>query len=102
MVNIKVHETRQVITNLINNAVKFTNEGSITVGYRYDDRSVNLFVTDTGIGIAEEEQTQIFDHFFKKHDDVQEAGIGLSLCKNIIEHYGGSMSVTSRLGEGSR
>lgn len=91
----------QVITNLINNAVKFTEEGSITVGYTYDDQSVSLFVSDTGIGISDKEQAQIFDRFFKKHDDIQGAGIGLSLCKNIVEHYNGHITVASRLGEGT-
>lgn len=91
----------QVITNLINNAVKFTEKGSITVGYTYDDQSIKLFVSDTGIGIAEEEQAMIFERFFKKHDDIQGAGIGLSLCKNIVEHYGGHITVASHLGKGT-
>lgn len=91
----------QVLTNLINNATKFTNEGSITVGYTSDEKQICLFVTDTGIGIAEDEQELIFDRFFKKHDDIQGAGIGLSLCKNIIEHYGGYITVDSRLGTGT-
>lgn len=91
----------QVLTNLINNATKFTNEGSITVGYTSDEKQVSLFVTDTGIGIAEDEQELIFDRFFKKHDDIQGAGIGLSLCKNIVEHYGGYITVNSRLGIGT-
>lgn len=91
----------QVITNLVNNAVKFTEKGSITVGYTYDDQSIKLFVSDTGIGIAEEEQAMIFERFFKKHDDIQGAGIGLSLCKNIVEHYGGHITVASHLGKGT-
>lgn len=91
----------QVITNLINNAVKFTNEGSITVGYTFDRQSVNLYVSDTGIGISEKEQALIFERFFKKHDDIQGAGIGLNLCKNIIEHYGGQITVKSSLGKGT-
>lgn len=91
----------QVVTNLINNAVKFTNEGSITTGYTYDEHSVSLYVSDTGIGIAEEECELIFDRFFKKHNDIQGAGIGLSLCKNIVEHYGGHITVASRLGKGT-
>lgn len=91
----------QVISNLINNAVKFTDEGSITVGYTFDEQSIHLFVSDTGIGIAEEEQALIFDRFFKKHDDIQGAGIGLSLCKNIVEHYGGHITVSSHLAKGT-
>lgn len=91
----------QVITNLINNAVKFTNEGSITIGYTVEDQSVRITVSDTGIGIAEDEQEKIFERFFKKHNDIQGAGIGLSLCKNIIEHYNGEISVESKVGKGT-
>lgn len=91
----------QVITNLVNNAVKFTNEGSITVGYTSDDKNVYITVADTGIGIPPEEQTLIFERFYKKHDDIQGAGIGLNLCKNIVEHYNGTLSVASKVGEGT-
>lgn len=91
----------QVITNLINNAVKFTNEGSITVGYTSDDKNVYITVTDTGIGISPEDQALIFERFYKKHDDIQGAGIGLNLCKNIVEHYNGVLSVSSEVGKGS-
>lgn len=91
----------QVITNLVNNAVKFTNEGSITVGYTSDEKNVYITVTDTGIGIPPEEQTMIFERFYKKHNDIQGAGIGLNLCKNIIEHYGGTLSVASEVGKGT-
>lgn len=91
----------QVITNLVNNAVKFTDTGSITVGYTADADSLRITVADTGIGIAEEELEHIFDRFFKKYNDIQGAGIGLNLCKNIVEHYGGSITVASRLGEGT-
>lgn len=91
----------QVITNLVNNAVKFTNEGIITVGYTRDREQVRIFVTDTGMGIPEEEQAQIFERFYKKHNDIQGAGIGLSLCKNIVEHYGGRIEVASEVGKGT-
>lgn len=91
----------QVITNLINNAVKFTNEGSITVGYTSDDKNVYITVADTGIGISPEDQVLIFERFYKKHDEIQGAGIGLNLCKNIVEHYNGVLSVSSEVGKGS-
>lgn len=91
----------QVITNLINNAIKFTKEGSITVGYTADENEIRIMVADTGIGIPEGEQDQIFERFYKKHDDIQGAGIGLNLCKNIIEHYKGRIVVASKLGEGT-
>lgn len=91
----------QVITNLINNAVKFTNEGCITVGYTSDDKNVYITVADTGIGISFEDQALIFERFYKKHDEIQGAGIGLNLCKNIVEHYNGVLSVSSEVGKGS-
>lgn len=91
----------QVITNLVNNAVKFTNEGSITVGYTSDEKNVYITVADTGMGIPPEEQALIFERFYKKHDDIQGAGIGLSLCKNIVEHYNGILSVSSQVGKGT-
>lgn len=91
----------QVITNLVNNAVKFTNEGSVTVGYTSDETHIRIFVTDTGIGIPQEEQTQIFERFYKKSNEIQGAGIGLNLCKNIIEHYKGQIQVESEVGKGT-
>ncbi|WP_455635641.1 ATP-binding protein [Parabacteroides sp.] len=91
----------QVITNLVNNAVKFTSEGSITVGYTSDDKNVHITVADTGMGISPEEQPKIFERFYKKHNDIQGAGIGLNLCKNIVEHYGGTLSVASEVGKGT-
>lgn len=102
-VHIRVDKLRlnQVITNLVNNAVKFTGEGSITVGYTSDGEQVHITVADTGMGISPEEQKLIFERFYKKHNDIQGAGIGLSLCKNIVEHYGGTLSVASKVGEGT-
>lgn len=91
----------QVITNLVNNAVKFTNEGSVTVGYTADATHIRIFVSDTGIGIPKEEQTQIFERFYKKNNEIQGAGIGLNLCKNIIEHYNGQIQVDSEVGKGT-
>ncbi|MEY8609753.1 PAS domain-containing sensor histidine kinase [Parabacteroides segnis] len=102
-VHLQVDKLRlnQVITNLVNNAVKFTDEGSITVGYTSDDKNVYITVADTGMGIPSEEQSLIFDRFYKKHEDIQGAGIGLSLCKNIVEHYNGTLSVSSQVGKGT-
>lgn len=102
-VYVKVDKLRltQVITNLVNNAVKFTDQGSITVGYTADDTHVSITVADTGMGIPPEEQALIFERFYKKHNDIQGAGIGLNLCKNIVEHYHGTLSVASEVGQGT-
>lgn len=91
----------QVITNLINNAVKFTSEGSITVGYDSTPEEVRIYVKDTGIGIPAEDLPKIFDRFYKKHNDIQGAGIGLNLCENIIHHYQGRIEVASVEGKGT-
>jgi signal transduction histidine kinase/CheY-like chemotaxis protein len=93
----------QVITNLINNAVKFTKKGSVTVGYlNENDGWLHFFVEDTGRGIPEKDIENIFQRFFKKDDFAQGAGLGLSISKMIVDHYEGEIHVTSKEGVGSR
>lgn len=93
----------QVITNFINNALKFTCEGSITLGYRTtDDDSILFYVEDTGAGIPEEHRRTIFDRFVKLNSFVQGTGLGLSICKSIVEQMGGTIGVDSEVGRGSR
>jgi signal transduction histidine kinase len=97
---------KQVLTNLIGNALKFTEEGSVTFGYRVlFDSYVEIFVKDTGIGITNEDQKVIFNRFQKVHSDSQRlfrgTGLGLSITKNIIELLDGEISVNSEPGKGS-
>ncbi len=93
----------QVITNLINNAVKFTEKGSVTVGYSMDNEEfLHFFVEDTGKGMPETDLIHIFERFFKKDDFKQGAGLGLSICKMIVDRFEGTINVTSKVGEGSR
>lgn len=93
----------QVITNFVSNAIKFTHRGTITIGYQIDAaRQLEMFVEDTGIGISAENQTAVFDRFMKVDSFVQGTGLGLPLCKSIIEKMGGRIGVTSELGKGSR
>ncbi len=92
----------QVITNLINNAVKFTEKGSVIVGYERDDNGYHFYVEDTGRGIPEKDIDHIFKRFFKKDDFAQGAGLGLSICQMIVDHYKGTIGVTSTEGVGSR
>ncbi len=93
----------QVITNFVSNAIKFTRRGTITVGYQIDAaRQLEMFVEDTGIGISAENQVAVFDRFMKVDSFVQGTGLGLPLCKSIIEKMGGCIGVTSELGKGSR
>ena len=92
----------QVITNFINNAIKFTNEGSIRFGYDLpEETSIRFYVTDTGTGISEENQKRIFNRFIKLDSFEQGTGLGLSICKSIIKSMGGQIGVESVEGEGS-
>ena len=94
----------QVFSNLISNALKHTTRGSVTYGYRLlnDGTEVEFFVTDTGTGIAQEDLNNIFETYFSRDAEVQNGyGLGLSLCKTIVEKLGGKISVQSKVGEGS-
>lgn len=95
---------QQVINNLINNAAKFTTEGSITFGYEEDadPKFIKIFVEDTGVGISEEGVKHIFERFYKINSFTQGAGLGLSICLTIVEHLNGSITVKSQLGKGTR
>lgn len=94
----------QVITNFINNALKFTNEGQIMLEYRYkaESNEIEFAVTDTGMGIAPDKVDQVFDRFVKLNSFSKGTGLGLSICRSIIEHLGGTIGVESEMGVGSR
>lgn len=92
----------QVITNFINNAVKFTDEGSITLSYRTEGDELLFQVEDTGSGISEEHVKTIFNRFVKLNSFVQGTGLGLSISKSIVEQMGGRIGVESEEGRGSR
>ena len=85
----------QVITNFINNALKFTNEGQITLEYHYKKESneIEFAVTDTGMGIAPDKVNQVFDRFVKLNSFSKGTGLGLSICRSIIEHLGGHCTI---------
>ena len=92
----------QVITNLINNAVKFTEQGSITIGYTTSNPDfLEFFVKDTGRGIPQKDLQNIFLRYFKKDNYVQGAGLGLSICQMFVNRFGGEITVESELGVGS-
>lgn len=93
----------QVIINLINNAIKFTSEGSVKLGYfSCDDNTVEFFVKDTGIGIAGHLTSAIFERFVKLNAYTEGTGLGLPICKTIVEMMGGKIGVESTVGVGSR
>ena len=99
-------KVKQVLLNLLSNAVKFTPEGGrISLRARLTDRAVEIVVTDTGIGIAPEDQAAIFEEFRQVGSDetrkLEGTGLGLTLAKKFIELHGGRIWVESELGQGS-
>lgn len=93
----------QVLLNLVNNAIKFTSEGHIEVGYfSYNEDLVEFFVEDTGIGMSKDTLSAIFDRFTKLNAYIEGTGLGLSISKTIVEMLGGHIGVESKEGVGSR
>lgn len=98
---------QQVITNFVTNAVKYTHEGHIKVGYRLEERDsrgegLYIYCEDTGAGIPKDQQASVFERFVKLNDFVQGTGLGLSICKSIAERCGGDIGVDSEgQGKGS-
>jgi signal transduction histidine kinase/PAS domain-containing protein len=101
-INSDRNRLNQVISNFVNNAIKFTSEGYIRVGYKWlDDDNIRFYVSDTGIGISSKKQKVIFDRFIKLNSFAQGTGLGLPICKSIIETLGGKIGVESKEGRGS-
>lgn len=100
---VKLDKTRisQIMANFINNAIKFTPTGEIRMGYRCSSNEIQLYVKDTGIGIAPENIEQIFDRFYKVDEFTQGTGLGLSVTKAIVDSMQGKIEVVSTLNEGS-
>ena len=90
-----------ILDNLVQNAIKFTIEGEITLSYEVMGNQVRINVTDTGKGIAEEDQTRIFERFVKVDEYVPGTGLGLSVVESHVKNLGGSVGVESSLGVGS-
>lgn len=91
----------QLLINLLNNAVKFTQKGSIVFGYEQRGDMLYFSVEDTGMGIAEDKQKDVFNRFVKLNSFKQGTGLGLAICKSIVETLGGEIGVKSELGKGS-
>ena len=92
----------QVITNFINNALKFTKQGTIALGYEQTaPHEIKFYVRDTGFGIPKEKIDSIFERFVKLNTFVQGTGLGLSICKSLVSQMGGKIGVESTEGEGS-
>ena len=107
-VEIDVRHVRQILFNLVGNAVKFTERGHVEVDARFDRADektgrLTFSVRDTGIGMSPEDLSSIFKPFVQARNNRQQqgTGLGLSICKQLVEKMGGSVSVESKLGEGS-
>ena len=100
---VKTDERRvmQVISNFVNNAIKFTTKGSITIYYEIEGDFIRVCVKDTGIGISAENQRRIFERFIKVDTFQQGTGLGLTISRTIIEALGGKIGVDSEEGVGS-
>lgn len=92
---------KQVINNFVSNALKFTVRGEIRIGCRTEERTVYIYVADTGCGIPKERQSHIFDRFMSWAGKASGFGLGLSISKSIVEHLGGDIGVESVEGKGS-
>jgi signal transduction histidine kinase/ligand-binding sensor domain-containing protein/CheY-like chemotaxis protein len=106
-INVDPYRLQQVLQNLLNNAIKFTEKGSIEFGYKINTskNEIYYFVKDSGIGLDKNQQENIFSRFTKVEHNKQKmyrgAGLGLTISKNIIELMGGKIGVKSKIGEGS-
>lgn len=97
---------QQVVTNLVSNALKCTQQGSVTLYARYlkDEKSVLIGVLDTGVGIAEEDHEKIFERFWrvdKTNKKMDGLGLGLAICQELIRRHNGRIWVESTPGDGS-
>jgi signal transduction histidine kinase len=100
-------KVKQIILNLLSNALKFTHHGGVTIAARRNvaERTLTLSVTDTGIGIATPDQDRIFEDFRQLDNSPTRAyggtGLGLSICRRLAQMLGGRISVQSQVGKGS-
>lgn len=93
----------QVINNFLSNSFKFTQVGFVKLGWRYlpDTSEVEIYVSDSGTGIKEENIERLFDQYFKINEHAHGTGLGLNICKKIVDKQGGTIHVDSKSGEGS-
>lgn len=96
------NRVQQVLSNFVTNAIKFTQKGEIHLGYTLvNENKIKFYVTDTGSGLSATEQKKVFERFVKLNSFAQGTGLGLTICKMIVEKFGGEIGVESVSGEGS-
>lgn len=102
-INVDSKRVERVINNFISNAFKFTAVGKVVLGWKYlaETKEVEIFVSDTGIGIAKENQDKVFEEYLKINEHAHGTGLGLNICKQIVKKHGGQIGLTSELGKGS-
>lgn len=100
--DVDLARVKQVLNNFLSNAVKFTQVGTITLGWQEQEEEVEFFVEDTGCGISPEMQEKIFDRYYTTDAEHQGLGLGLNICKAIVEQHQGRLAVSSEIGKGSR
>lgn len=99
--HIEKNRLSQLIINLITNAIKFTEQGSIRFGYKRENNELYFYVADTGCGIPQDKQDSIFGRFVKLNSFAQGTGLGLSICRTLVDNMGGKIGVESEIGKGS-
>jgi signal transduction histidine kinase len=93
----------EILNQYVNNAIKFTEKGSVTIGYDVKDNTLRLWVRDTGIGIpAEHCDEHLFERFVKVNDFVPGTGLGLSICRSLAQSIDARVGMESKYGEGSQ
>lgn len=105
---LRTDETRlkEVVVNLLTNAVKYNNDdGLVSIGYKkFGEGYIRLYVSDTGKGLTDEEQDQVFEPFNRlgaEYTDIEGVGIGLAIAEKLMQMVGGSISLESEKGKGS-
>lgn len=101
MVKLDKKRFAQILTNYVTNAIKYTPEGTIEMGYEKVEEGIRIYVRDTGIGIPEDKKDKVFYRFEKLDEFAQGTGLGLSICKAIVEACEGSIGFESEYGKGS-
>ena len=90
-----IGRVQQIVTNFVTNAVKFTQQGHIRLGYRYEQHGLYIYCEDTGAGVPKDKQEVIFERFIKLDEFIQGTGMGLTICKALTERMGGKIGVNS-------